>query len=97
MWVTNCPFSARASSTSSGFVSGRTPYPVERTLLTTGIVEAAMRARARDDHSLETPQLEFSYQAQDFTAMREMGASWKIITEHTPEPKGIVPHGLGGE
>ena len=26
---------------------------------------------------------------RDFRAMREMGASWKIITEETPQPPGI--------
>jgi hypothetical protein len=26
--------------------------------------------------------------------MREMGASWKIITDDMPEPQGIVPVGV---
>ena len=38
---------------------------------------------------VKTPHLEFAYAARDFTALREMGATWKIITEATPEPKGI--------
>jgi hypothetical protein len=25
--------------------------------------------------------------------MRELGATWKIITEDTPQPKGIAPNG----
>jgi len=33
--------------------------------------------------------LEFRYEARDFTAMRKMGASWKIVTEATPPPAGI--------
>ena len=38
---------------------------------------------------VDTPHLEFGYKPVDFRAMREMGASWKILTEQTPEPKGI--------
>ena len=43
---------------------------------------------------IQTPHLEFAYKPRDFTAMREMGASWKIITEDIPEPKGITLHGI---
>ena len=38
---------------------------------------------------MDTPQLTVAYQPRDFRKMREMGASWKIITEDIPEPKGI--------
>ena len=41
-------------------LSGEAPYPVERTLLTTGVLEAAMRSRV-DQHLRETPQLAISY------------------------------------
>jgi hypothetical protein len=30
-----------------------------------------------------------SYPARDFTAVREMGESWKLLTESMPQPKGI--------
>ena len=33
--------------------------------------------------------------AADFRAMREYGATWKIITEDVPEPKGIGMEGKG--
>ena len=39
------------------------PYPVERTLLTTGVLAAAIDSRHQKDQRLETPQLEFSYRA----------------------------------
>jgi len=32
---------------------------------------------------------EFRYEARDFSAMRETGASWKVVTEATPQPAGI--------
>jgi hypothetical protein len=40
-----------------------------------------------------TPELEFAYRPIDFRAMREMGASREIISEDTPEPRGINPNG----
>jgi hypothetical protein len=30
-----------------------------------------------------------TYKPTDYRAMREMGDSWKIVTEGTPEPKGM--------
>jgi hypothetical protein len=65
---------------------------MERTLLVSGILDAAMHSRA-EGKALVTPQLEFGYQPVDFRAMRETGASWKIITEDTPELPGINPNG----
>ena len=42
------------------FVTGRTPYPLERTLLTTGLVAAAVRSLAAG-RRLETPHLAMRY------------------------------------
>jgi hypothetical protein len=72
--------------------TGKPPYPVERTLLVSGVLDAAMHARA-EGKRLATPHLEFGYQPVDFRAMRETGASWQIITETTPELPGINPNG----
>jgi hypothetical protein len=39
-----------------------TPYPIQRTLLTTGVLEACLNSRHRPNERLETPHLVASYQ-----------------------------------
>jgi hypothetical protein len=48
------------------------------------------RAEARP---IRTPHLQIAYPARDFHEVREMGASWQILTENTPELMGITPIG----
>ena len=43
--------------------TGHAPYPVERTLLTTGLVEAGMRSLAAGGKRLDTPHLAVRYEA----------------------------------
>ncbi len=45
------------------FVTGKAPYPVERTLLTSGLVAAGLKSLASDQKRLETPHLAVRYQA----------------------------------
>jgi hypothetical protein len=45
------------------FVTGRAPYPLERTLLTTGLVAAGMQSLGSGQKRLETPHLAVRYQA----------------------------------
>ncbi len=45
------------------FLTGKSPYPIERTLLTTGLVEAAVRSLGTGQQRLETPHLAIRYQA----------------------------------
>ena len=46
-------------------VSGRAPYPVERTLLVSGMLEKCLESRQDDHRRLETPELQVSYQAPE--------------------------------
>ncbi len=91
-WQNRNLFKALAHAIQSHFRTGKAPYPVERTLLAGGVLDAAMRSRA-EGKALKTPHLGFGYQARDFTPMRETGASWKVVTEATPQPAGIDPTG----
>ena len=43
--------------------TGKPPYPVERTLLTTGVLDAVMESHARRDDRVETPELDVKYAA----------------------------------
>jgi len=53
------------------FVSGTAPYPAERTLLTSGLVQACLQSLADGQVIRETPQLDVRYQApQESTFQR---------------------------
>jgi hypothetical protein len=87
-------FCALSRAIAEFFKSGQSPYPVERTLLVTGALDAAMHSRADGGKPVATPQLEFVYQPKDFSSFRETGESWKVITPEMPEPKVFDPgHG----
>jgi hypothetical protein len=92
-WNNRNLFKALSHAIQYHFTHGEAPYPVERTLLNTGVLDTAMHSRKQSGKRILTPHLEFFYAPRDFRAMREMGKSWKIITEDVPEPKGIRPNG----
>lgn len=50
--------------------TGHAPYPVERTLLTTGILDAVMTSRFRKNARVETPHLNVTYRPTDWGAAR---------------------------
>lgn len=45
------------------FLTGKSPQPIERTLLTTGLVEAGVRSLGTGQQRLDTPHLAIRYQA----------------------------------
>jgi hypothetical protein len=57
--------------------TGHPPYPVERTLLTTGMLDAVMTSKADKNRKIETPHLDIKYRPTD----------WPFATD--PVPKAI--------
>ena len=53
---------ALMSKAEETFVTGKSPYPIERTLLTTGLVEAGVRSLGTGQTRIETPHLAVRYQ-----------------------------------
>jgi hypothetical protein len=82
-----CLFMALSHAIQDHFVNRRSPYPVERTLLTTGLTDAVMQSRAAGS-AIETPHLNIAYPPRDFRAMREMGESWRAL-EGQPERRDV--------
>ncbi len=54
---------ALMSKAEETFLTGKTPYPIERTLLTTGLVEACVRSLGTGQKRIETPHLAIRYEA----------------------------------
>ncbi|MFA6110520.1 MAG: hypothetical protein WDA75_17290 [Candidatus Latescibacterota bacterium] len=55
------------------FQTGRAPYPPDRTLLTTGVIDAAMNSRYEGHRRIETPWLRLPYRAYDTSPERPRG------------------------
>lgn len=90
-WGNRGLFKALSHAIQHLFVTGQAPYPVERTLLVSGVLDAAMHSHAAGGKAIETPHLEFRYQPRDFAAFRENGDSWKIITDKSAQPVEFSP------
>ncbi len=90
-WGNRCLFKALAHAIQHLFITGQPPYSVERTLLASGALDAAMYSHQQGGKPIDTPHLEFAYQPIDFRAFRETGASWKMITKDTPQPTTFEP------
>ena len=56
------------------FLTGTPSYPVERTLLTTGVLEAALTSRFEGHRRLDTPWLDVSYQSYESLPWRPTGS-----------------------
>ena len=88
-WNNRNLFKALSHAIQTHFRERRSPYPVERTLLVTGVLDAEMDSRFQGGKPMDTPQLAIAYLPRDYRKMRETGASWRILSETIPEPKGI--------
>jgi hypothetical protein len=88
-WENRNLFKALAHAIQVFFRDHRAPYPIERTLLTTCALDAAMDSRFGGKGPVTTPELDVAYQPTEFRALRELGATWKIVTPGTPQPRGI--------
>jgi hypothetical protein len=55
--------------------TGHAPYPIERTLLTTGILDAVMTSKAEKNRRVETPDLDIRYKPVD----------WPFATDPVPK------------
>lgn len=86
-------FTALSNAVVHFFKTGKSPYPIERTLLVSGILDAAMHSHKASDQPIATPELEFAYQPQDYSAFRETGETWQVLTTATPQPTTFEPYG----
>lgn len=59
-------FAQQVKAIDSMVKTGHAPWPVERTLLTTGVLDAVMRSRHEKGKKLETPHLAIKYTARDW-------------------------------
>ena len=92
-WGNRGLFQALSHSIQQLFVTRREPYPVERTLLTTGVVDAVMHAYDTGQ-PIRTQHLELAYQTPRWSHLREGGATWKTVTVDTPQPTRFAPRPL---
>ncbi len=69
--------------------TGVAPYPPERTLLTTGIIDAAMNSRFEGHRVVETPDLAIVYESWDEPPVRPIGTR-PMGTSVDPKAADIV-------
>lgn len=90
-WGNRCLFKALSHAIQHLFKTGEPPYPVERSLLVSGILDAAMHSHHAGGTIVDTPHLAVRYSPRDFSSFRENGASWRILTRETDQPVEFSP------
>ena len=96
-------FSPQVNHVETLFLTGQSPYPVERTLLTTGLVSAGVDSLFQTQQRIETPHLAISYQptptssywgsdiAPHLLPQRAETAKAQLSTASTPRKSGQAP------
>src|SRR5207253_5692375 len=69
-WNNRNLFKALSHAIQTHFREGRAPYPLERTLLVTGILDAEMESRFQGGKPMDTPHLAVAYRPRDYRKMR---------------------------
>lgn len=95
-WENRNLFKALSHAIQSHFRGEAPHYPLERTLLTTVMTAAMVQSKAAKGKSIERAELQVAYKSGDWSPLRERGETWKILTEETPQPRGITRGGHGG-
>ena len=90
-WGNRCLFKALSHAIQYLFIHRKEPYPVQRTLLVSNVLEAAMISHEQGGKRISTPLLNTPYQPIPFASLRENGETWKRITLHSPQPSKFEP------
>jgi hypothetical protein len=96
-WENRNLFKALSHAIQSHFRGEEPHYPLERTLLTTVMTAAMVRSKAAKGKVIDRQELQVAYKSGDWSALRERGETWKILTEEMPQPRGITRGGHGAD
>ena len=74
------------------FLTGVSPYPPERTLLTTGIIDGVMNSRYENHSLIETPWLDIQYSSYERMPFRPVAAhpEGESVNPEAPDITGII-------
>ncbi len=78
----NEPFTYQALNVQELFVTGRPQYPVERTLLVSGALDALMESRYRGHVRIETPHLNVAYRPYEQPPIRPVPDGIDALGSH---------------
>lgn len=96
-WENRNLFKALSHAIQVHFRGEEPHYPLERTLLTTVMTDAMVLSKAAGGKAIDRPELQVAYKSGDWSALRERGETWKILTDDIPQPRGITRGGHGAE